>query len=275
MTTNTSHPLDGFQGPIRSRVGGVFPGERAVFRGYDIHRELKEMNWVEMLYFSASNKRYTPAQVRVLNAMSTYTSYPDTRIWNNRVAALAGTARSTGNLAVSAAVAITEAKLFGGQSIYRALDFLWQAKDCCDKGDDLSKFVAGYLSKNRSIAGFGRPFINRDERMAPMLLLLAEEGFDNGFFIQLAKQVEEILRANRWRYRMNYAGLTAAICGDFGLAPNEYYLAASPAFVAGMIPCYMEACEKPAGAIMPMVSEDISYVGPAQRHWSCGRLGAG
>lgn len=265
--STTSHPLDAFQGPIRSRVGGVFPGERALFRGKDIHRELKDMHWVEMLYFSASGKRYTPAQVRVLNAMSTYTSYPDTRIWNNRVAALAGTTRSSGNLAVSGAVAITEAKLFGGQSIYRALDFLWRAKDCCDTNEDLGAFIAEYLSRNRSIAGFGRPFVNRDERIAPMMSLLAAEGFDNGCFIRLAKRVEEILQGNRWRYRMNYAGLTAAICGDFGLTPREYYLAASPAFVAGMIPCYMEACEKPAGAIMPVACEDTLYAGPASRPW--------
>ena len=44
-----------------------------------------------------------------MHALWVNTSYPDARIWNNRVAALAGSARSTGNLGVSAALAVSEA----------------------------------------------------------------------------------------------------------------------------------------------------------------------
>ena len=51
-------------------------------------------------------------------------SYPDPRLWNNRVAAFAGTARSTGHLAVAGAMAVTEASIYGGQPILKVADFL-------------------------------------------------------------------------------------------------------------------------------------------------------
>lgn len=266
-----SHPLDAFQGPIRSRVGGVRGGEYAIFRGYDIHRDLKDIHWVEMLVFSVTGKRYTPAQVRVFNAMMTFTSYPDTRIWNNRVAALAGSARSTGGLAASAALAVSEAAIFGRQVDYRALDFLARAKAAKDMGEDLGKFVANDLNQHRSIAGFGRPITASDERMIPMVNLLEQEGLNDGPYLRIAREVEAILLSGRWRFSMNYAGLVAAICGDFGLSPDEYVLAAFPVFVAGMIPCYLEAREKPSGAIMALRCEDMSFSGCQARPWLEGR----
>jgi len=264
---DVKHPLDDFQGPLRSRVGGIFPGERAVFRGHDIHRDLDDIHWVEMLVFSATGKRYSPGQVKVFNAMMTFTSYPDTRIWNNRVTALTGSARSTGNLAVSAGQAVSEAAIFGRQIDYRALDFLARARAAKDAGQSLADFVAADLARHRSIAGYGRPLTAKDERMGPMLALLEKEGLNDGPYLRLAREVEEILLAGRWRYSMNYAGLVAAIFGDFGLSPEEYYMAAFPVFVAGMIPCYMEAREKPAGAIMPMDCGAVRYVGQGPRPW--------
>jgi hypothetical protein len=262
-----NHPLDDFQGPLRTHVGAIFPGERAVFRGYDIHRDLADIHWVEMLVFSATGKRYTPGQVRVFNAMMTYTSYPDSRIWNNRVAALAGSARSTGNLAISAAQAVSEAAIFGRQIDYRALDFLTRARAAKERGENLAEFVVADLARYRSVAGFGRPLTAKDERMVPMLALLEEEGLNDGPFLRLAREVEAVLLAGRWRYSMNYAGLVAAIFGDFGLTAEQYVLAAFPVFVAGMIPCYQEAREKPAGAIMPLRCEEVEYVGPVARPW--------
>ena len=60
------------------------------------------MNWVELYAFGITGLRLSPPQVKVLNALFVLTSYPDPRLWNNRVAALAGSARSTGALGVAA-----------------------------------------------------------------------------------------------------------------------------------------------------------------------------
>jgi hypothetical protein len=101
-----------------------------------------------------------------------------------------------------------------------------------------------------------------------MLALLAEEGFDDGPFLRLARQVEAILLAGRWRYRMNYAALAAAVYGDLGLTPEQYYLVAYPAFICGMLPCYQEARTKPIGAIMPIPCNAMKYMGAQPRQWA-------
>lgn len=262
-----SHPLDAFQGPIRSRVGVARGGEYAVFRGQDIHRDLADINWVEMYVFGVTGRRWCEADIRIINALMIFTSYPDSRIWNNRVAALAGTARSTGALGVSAAQAVSEARIFGGQIFLRALDFLRRAQAHVGQGGELESFVAEFLAKHRSIAGFGRPLVAGDERIPPTWALLAREGRDQGPLVSLVRRVETILQAGRWRLRMNYAALAAATFGDLGMTPWEFYFAAYPAFLPGMGPCYQEALEKPVGAFMPLACTGLNYTGPAPRTW--------
>ena len=114
-------------GRLVSNAGAFFPGERVVFRGHDLHASLKDMDWLELYLFGITGRRFTPQQMKVFHALWTYTSYPDARLWNNRVAALAGTTRSTGNLGISAAVAISEAHIYGGGVVLRISEFLQRA----------------------------------------------------------------------------------------------------------------------------------------------------
>jgi len=91
-------------GRIRSRVGGAFLASHAVFRGKDLHAELGDAGWLDLYLFGITGRRFSAPQLRLLEAIWTHTSYPDSRIWNNRVAALAGSTRSTGNLGMTAAM---------------------------------------------------------------------------------------------------------------------------------------------------------------------------
>ncbi|HEY4542485.1 MAG TPA: hypothetical protein VIG66_08960, partial [Noviherbaspirillum sp.] len=81
-------------GAIKSRMGAFFPGSHVVFRGQNLHIDLKNMDWVELYVFGITGRRFTPEQLRLMHSIWTYTSYPDVRLWNNRVAALAGSTRS-------------------------------------------------------------------------------------------------------------------------------------------------------------------------------------
>ena len=191
-------------GHLVTRMGAVFPGERAVFRGHDLHTSLKDMDWLELYLFGITGRRFTPQQMRVLHAMWSYTSYPDARIWNNRVAALAGTARSTGSLGIAAALAVSDAQLYGRGIDRRAIEFLIRAKEHVDDGADLTALVRTELKQRRGIAGYGRPITSGDERIAPMMALLREQGLDGGPYLRLAFEVGEILLAGRWRLYMNY-----------------------------------------------------------------------
>jgi len=255
-------------GRLKSRMGGFIPGERVVFRGHDLHSQLKDMDWVELYVFGITGRRFSREQLRLLHAMWSCTSYPDARLWNNRVAALAGSARSTGNLGAAAALAISEASIFGRGIDIRAIEFLIRTKKAIEDGRDLAECIREELGKHRSIAGYGRPLTSEDERIKPIMNLAQTLGLADGEHVRLAFAIEETLLAGRWRMRMNYAALAAAFAADMGFSPSEYYLYSFPAFLAGMQPCFIEAAERPEGTLFPISCEQILYEGQPKRSWS-------
>ena len=259
--------LEQHVGRLVTRMGAFFPGERAVFRGNDLHASLKDMDWLELYLFGITGRRFTPQQISVVQALWCYTSYPDARIWNNRVAALAGTARSTGTLGIAAALAVSEAGIYGGIVEQRASEFLIRARIQVDAGADLKELVRAELKQQRGIGGYGRPLVSADERIAPVMALVREQGFDSGPHLKLAFEVEKILLAGRWRLHMNYVALSAALCADMGMSPREYYFASMMAFLAGMPPCYLDAAEKPEGMLFPLPCRVMLYEGVARRRW--------
>lgn len=254
-------------GVWKSRMGAFFPGSHAIFRGHDLHAELKDMDWLELYMFGITGRHFSAAQLRLMHSIWTYTSYPDIRLWNNRVAALAGSARSTGTLGVAAALAVSEASLYGGGILTRAIDFLIRTQQQLDEGGSLAECIRVEMAANRIIAGYGRPLTNDDERNQHLLDLARRLGLDQGPYLRLALAIEEFLCAGRWRKKMNYGGLAAALAADLGLSPREFNLYWFPAFLAGMQPCFIEASERPEGALYPMACADIRYEGCAQRPW--------
>ena len=254
-------------GVLKSRMGAFYPGSHVIFRGHDLHTELKDMDWMELYVFGITGRRFTKAQVRLMHSIWTYTSYPDVRLWNNRVAALAGSARSTGNMGIAAALAVSEASIYGRGIDIRAIDFLLRTRRQIDAGGVLGECIQQELESQRSIAGYGRPLINGDERNPHMLALAQSLSLDQGPYLRLALAVEEKLLTGRLRMKMNYAGLAAALVADMGFTPREYYQFLFPAFLAGMQPCFIEAADRPEGTLYPASCNDILYQGQARRTW--------
>ncbi|MBI3902615.1 MAG: citryl-CoA lyase [Nitrosomonadales bacterium] len=256
-------------GVLKSRMGTFYPGSHVIFRGHDLHTDLKDMDWVELYVFGITNRRFSKEQLRLMHAIWTYTSYPDVRLWNNRIAALAGSCRSTGTLGMAAALAVSEASIYGGGILVRAMDFFIRTRQRLESGGDLTDCIREEFDAYRSIGGYGRPLINGDERNQHMLALARELGLDQGPHLCLAFAIEEVLLAGRWRMKMNYAALVAALGADIGLAPREFYLFMFPVFLAGMPPGFIEASDRPEGTLYPVSCTDILYEGQPRRTWSC------
>lgn len=254
-------------GSLKSHMGACCPGERAIFRGHDLHAELQDMDWIELYIFGITGRRFTPQQVRLLHAIWVCTSYPDARIWNNRVAALAGSARSTGTLGIAAALAVSEASIYGGGIYKSSIDFLHRTRMALDNGAELVDCVKDELKNHRSIAGYGRPLASGDERIVPIMTLARSLELGDGPHVRLAFEVDQLLRAGRWRMRMNYGAIAAALCADLGFSPREYYLFGLPTFLAGMPPCYIESSERPEGTLFPLSCDHILYEGTSERSW--------
>lgn len=251
---------------LATRMGQAFVGTRAVFRGHDLHAELRHLDWMALYVLGITGRRYEGAQLRLLHALWVCTSYPDARIWNNRTAALAGSARSTPGLGIAAALAMSEATIYGGHPYVSSIDFFIRAHAHGAQGGALAGFVEAELARGR-IYGFGRPIACIDERLPWVLGIARELALDGGAHLQIALEVERLLVARSSQLRMNYAALMSALCADLGFSPTEMHHFQLPVFLAGMSPCFIEGAERAPGTVFPMSCAHIAYEGPALRRW--------
>ncbi len=249
-------------------LGAWFPGERVVFRGKDLFHDLGDSSWMGLLLYGITGRQFNENQIRLFEGIWTIcTSYPDPRLWNNRVAALAGTARSTSALGISAATAVSEASIYGRRPDIRTIDFLYRAKNRMDSGESLESIVRSELKKYKTIYGYGRPIIGTDERIKPLLAIAQELGFADGEYVKLAFSVEKTLLDGRWRMHMNIASLISGLTADQGFSNHEHYLYLTLSFSAGMFACNVDATTKSEGSLFPFNCDRISYQGSTRRNW--------
>jgi hypothetical protein len=264
---NGPHVLAQHTGKLRTKVGAAFPGSRAVFRGHDLHRDLKDMEWFSLCAFGITGRQVPPEHLRLLVSTWVWSSYPDARLWNNRVAALAGTTRSTPNLAASAAQALSEATIYGRRNEFRALDFFVKTRQAILAGTSLADHMENFLRSGGRMAGYGRPISSVDERMPLTMALARELGLADGPHVTLAFEIDQFMVSTGRHLRINLGALVSAFAADFGWSPREFNMLQFTSFLAGVHPCYLEAADKPPGAMFPARCEDVRYEGVARRDW--------
>ncbi len=257
-----------FEDNWQTSMGGWFPGETVVLRGKDVFKDLNNSSWMEYLLFASTGKK-SPKIARLMEGMWVIcTSFPDPRIWNNRVSALAGTARSTGALAAAASVAVTEATIYGLKPIKGATDFLYRADKRLAKGETLEQIIRAELKQYRSVYGYGRPLVTADERVEPMMEFARSIGCGEGKYIKLAFDVAEYLAASRFKYQINIAAVCAGLLADEGLSPMDFYHMATLAFTAGSMPCFIDASNQQEGCFFPLRTSRLNFTGDETvKHW--------
>lgn len=239
---------------------------KVTFRGHDLLNELEDLSWMDLLMYGITGRRFSQAQLELFQGLwKISASYPEPRIWNNRVAALGGSARSTPGLSLGAAIAVTDATIYGQRPMTGAFDFLRRAHAARDRGEQLREFVVRELKLHRTIPGYGRPLRSVDERLAPAERLARRLGLWGGVYSQLSLEVAEILKPHRMG--MNVAALAGALYADQNITATEYQHATLLAFGAGLIHCTLDAAKHPEGTLLPLRCTRLSYHGPARRAW--------
>ncbi len=250
----------------QTRMGKAFLCERVVYRGKDLHAELGHEDWFSLYLYGVTGKLFKGNQLAMLNYIWVCTSYPDPSIWPNHVTELAGSVRTTASLSLMSGLAISEASIYGRRPDKRALEFFIRAARQQKDGATIEDIVNAELTRHIIIYGYGRPLAKVDERVIHAVKKIHELGFGHGVHFRLAMEIYRYLKREKG-LSMNFAALAAAIGADFGLTPQEYHLYLTPCFIAGMVPCYLDAIEKPEGAVFPMRCESIIYQGVGKRSW--------
>lgn len=252
-------------GHVRTAMGGFFPGVGARVRGRPLHEHCSERRWFDLYLFALTGHQFAENEIELLETLWTYTSYPDPRIWNNRVAALAGASRASASLAIGAAIAVSDADIYGLGPGLAAFDFLSAHANADDTA--LLDAVTAQLRRDRRLGGYGRPVVAEDERIAPLMARAGQLGLADGLHVRTAFRIEAILHAGRWRMRMNYAAMVSAFCLDLGLNRDDYACFAATIFLGGMPSVWKEASQQPAGGLLPIPVDTVRYGGVTARRW--------
>ncbi|GAB4354308.1 MAG: hypothetical protein Kow0073_10910 [Immundisolibacter sp.] len=267
MNTPNSSILLEYEDHWPTELGAVSVADgRVTLRGHDLLNALEDLSWMDLLMYGITGRRFSPAQLELFQGLwKISASYPEPRIWNNRVAALGGSARSTPGLSLGAAIAVTDATIYGQRPMIGAFDFLQRARAARDGGQPLGEFVARELKTHRGIPGYGRPLRSVDERLAPAERLARRLGLWGGTHTRLALDIEKILAP--YRQGMNIAALAAALTADQEVSVADYKRMSVLAFVAGLIHCEFDAASHPEGALFPLRCDRLHYSGPPRRAW--------
>lgn len=286
MPRNTTHsaktnPKFTWEENWVTALGAWIPGERVVMHGQNILSTMTGKSWMEMLLLSITG--HTPEQknAQFLDALLALIGcYPDPRLWNNRVATLAASCRSTPGLAIGASIAVSDAIIYGTQPACAAFAMLCELQHAMKNGKPLDGLIKERKKnhargrpgkgKNRLVAcfpGYGRPTSKADERIAPFMEIAKNYGFDKGEAVTLAFDIETSLQASGYLLKMNIAVLIAAFCLDQKFTEKQFYQYFLHSFNVGFAACHMDACSQIEGSFFPMRCEQIAYHGENTRQW--------
>ena len=218
---------------VITKMGRSFLSERVVFRGQDLHHQLKDLSWIELYAFGITGQNYSESQVKLLNYIWLSTSYPDKSIWPNHITALAGNFRTTPALALSAGIAACEATIFGGKPFRTSIDFFIRCRQQLETGKTLKSFVNDEISTHKIIYGYGRPLASTDERVPHLIKFVKQLGINETEHFDIAIDVAKLLKGEKG-LNMNVAALYAALGADLGFNAKTFHTFMTLCFVDGM-----------------------------------------
>ena len=249
-------------------VGASFPGEKVIIRGKELFSVFYNKRWMELLLYCVTGRSFTSNQLKLFEGIWVIcTSYPEPRVWNNRVSALAGNFRSTGALGLAAGIAVSEANIYGMKPIVKSFDFLVKANISMNNGNSLKAIIKSELEQYRIISGYGRPIVGDDERIKPLMRLATELSLNEGVHTKLAFEVEETLIKLGYRMKANIAAIAAGLVADQGFSCKEYYYYLINCFTIGLITCHLDSSSKKEGTFFPLRCNRIFYEGVSKRSW--------
>jgi len=260
-------------GQATSCAGGFFPGQGARVRGRPLHEHCAERGWFDLYLLTLTGHPFDAARIEMLETVWTYTSYADPRIWNNRIAALAGSSRASAALAIGAAIAASDAHIYGLGPILECYDFL--AAHAHDDATALATAVRDHRSMGKRFGGYGRPIVAEDERIAPLMARAERLGLANGPAVSAAFRLEQTLAAEGLPLKMNYGAMVAAFCLDLGLDRTATMAYVATLFLGGMPPVWKEARDRPTGLLLPLPVNAIEYDGEIPRKWAASQTNQG
>lgn len=276
MSSSPERPADGreespwlaWRSTIRSHVGGWRQGQDVHIRGYRLFGDLLgRASFMQLLILNATGRHVERNLADWMEASFMCLSWPDLRIWCNRIGALAGTFRTSVTAGTVAGVLGADSRMYAGSRNYlKGMAFISEALRAYRAGDSVEEIISRCrVVEGKPIAmGYVRPVSGRDERVEPMSRLSTALGFEVGPHRALAMQISSYLDMHHGE-GINIGGFTCAFLADQGFTPEEVYRIRCLVVSSGVTACYVNAADRPPESYLPMRCDDVLYTGPGPR----------
>ena len=268
INTRTIEHLEERRGKIFSKRGGWFPGKAVYNFGYSMLDDLVgKKSYFQIFILNATGKMVEKPVADWVESIHGCLSWPDPRIWCNQIGALAGTARASVVAGTTMGVLAADARTYGIYPLVEGVETIQKARQRQLEGLTAEQIVEEQIKAHGGkphIMGYIRPLAKGDERIDTMEEISDKLGFKAGPHMELAYEIESILR-ERFDESMNINGYMSAFLSDQGFSSEEVYRIFASLVMSGVTACYIDTYEKPADTFMPLRCDDIDYQGKPAR----------
>jgi hypothetical protein len=253
------------RGKIRARKGGWSRGLGVVSHGYSLYDDLVgKASFFQVLIMHVTGGKLPERRLAEwVEACFINLSWPDSRLWPNHIAALAGTSRALPAGGICAGTMAADAAIYGPGTALPAAHFVQEARRLELDGRTVNEIVesTALVDGRLRAPGFLRPLVKGDERVPVMQSVADQLGFEIGAHLKLAYAIDEYLR-DRFDEGINLAGYIVSVLSDHWFTPEQIYRLFTLAVTAGVHACYAEFAEQPPLSYLPLRCDDVEYVGP-------------
>ena len=261
-------PWDHFRGRIVGHRGGWKIGEGVKCCGFDMMRDLVgKVSYMQVVVLNATGRLPNRALADWIEATHICMSWPDPRIWCNRIGALAGSSRASSVAASTLGVLAAESTSYGIKPLISGVELIQQAYRSVSTGMSVDGFIDEEVKKYGGkpfLMGYVRPIAKGDERIPAMELVTKDLGFEIGEHLSLAYKIEKVVN-DKFGETMNINGYMSAFLSDQGYTEIEVHRIYSTLVVSGVTACYSDTIDRVEGGFSPLKTSDITYKGPGLR----------
>lgn len=257
-----------YHGRIVSGRGGWKIGSGVQNCGYDMMNDLVgKVSYMQVVVLNATGRLPTKELADWVEAIHICLSWPDPRIWCNRIGALAGSNKTSAVSASCLGVLAAESTSYGIKPLLNGVEFIEHAYKQISLGSSVEEFIAIETKKfggKPNLMGYARPIAKGDERIPAMEKVTEKLGFPIGKHLTLAYQIESKLN-EKYDETMNINGYVSAFLADQGYSPVEVYRIFSSVVLSGVTACYIDTADRTEGSFAPLKTDDVVYKGAPLR----------
>ncbi len=264
-----NHALwDSYRGKIRSKKGGWVIGKVIKSHGFDLMNDLVgKYSYMQVIALNATGKMPSRELADWLEAIHICLSWPDPRVWCNRIGALGGSAGASVIASTCAGTLAADSRSYGPKTLEAGVAFIQYAYSQIKNGLSVNELVDNEIKKHGGkphIIGFSRPIVKGDERIPAMETVARKLGFSVGPHLQLAYDIEKIL-GEQFDEAMNINSYISGFMSDQGYNAIEVYRLFSVLVFSGVNACYVDTADREQGTFAPLHVADIIYSGKPAR----------